>query len=79
MIHTAGTQTSPARKRARIDHANTCLALGFRAAQLHSTVIQAQKPVCNYWEPIFVIVEFLDSIHEEHLVWGFQLLESVLV
>ena len=48
VIHTAGTQTSPARKSARIDLANTRFALRFRAAQLHSMAIQAPKLVCNY-------------------------------
>ena len=79
VIHTAGSQTSPARKRAKIDLANTRFALRFRAAQLHSTELQPQKQVCNYWEPIFITVEFLDSAHEEYLVWIFQLLEKVLI
>ena len=73
VIHTAGSQTSPARKRAKIDLANTRFALRFRAAQLHSTEVQPQKQVCNYWEPIFITVEFLESVHEEYLVWIFQL------
>ena len=79
VIHTAGAQTSLARKRARIDLANTCFALRFRAAQLHSTAVPSQKQVCNYWEPIFITVEFLDSVHEEYLVWIFQQLEKVLI
>ena len=79
VIHTAGTQTSPARKRAKIDLANTRFALRFRAAQLHSTAVQSQKQVCNYWEPIFITVEFLDSIHEDFLVWIFRQLEKVLI
>ena len=79
VIHTAGSQTTLARKRAKIDLANTLFALGFRAAQLHSTAVQSQKQVCNYWEPIFITVEFLDSVHEEYLILIFQLLETVLI
>ena len=70
-IHIAGMQTSPARKKPRIDLANTRFALRFRVAQLHSTAVQSQKQVCNYWEPIFITVEFLDSVHEEYLIWIF--------
>ena len=79
MIHTAGSRTSPARKRAKIDLANTRFALRFRAAQLHSAELQSEKQVCNYWEPIFITVEFMDSVQEEYLVWIFQLLEKVLI
>ena len=79
VIHTAGSRTSPARKRAKIDLANTRFALRFRAAQLHSADLQSQKQVCNYWEPIFITVEFLDSAQEEYLVRIFQLLEKVLI